>query len=171
MVQRLNFKPALLVIAFVFLFFWGTSLVKVISTPEAHFRLPSSYDLQADVPIPQQISEATTPYLLVDFYQDACVVCQRLAPLLHELRFEKKVKACLTFIPINTERAENRLFVDLFKVETVPALFIFQPSAMKKTPVEIQSRLQQKPLFTVKELKQIINTSLKQQDAKPACSL
>ncbi len=171
MVQRFNFKPAMLVVAFVFLFFWGTSLVKVISSPEAHLRLPSSYDLLTDVPIPQQISDATTPFLLVDFYQDPCVGCQTLAPLLHELRFEKKVKPCLTLIPVNTEKPDNRLFVDLFKVETVPALFIFQPSAMKKTPIDIQSRLQQRHPLTTKELKQIINTSLQQHDAKPTCRL
>jgi hypothetical protein len=61
--------------------------------------------------------------------------------------------------------------VDLFKVETVPALFIFQPSAMKKTPIDIQSRLQQRHPLTTKELKQIINTSLQQHDAKPTCRL
>jgi thiol-disulfide isomerase/thioredoxin len=168
---RLNFwTPSLLVFGML-LFFWGTSLIQVFSSPDAFFRYPSSYDKAANVPVPQRISEAKTPRLLVEFYQDSCVTCQQITPLLYELSEKKSFQRCLSLLPIDADKAENRLYVDLFKVTKVPAFFIFEPRAMKKTTVPLLERLSEAGKTNTALIKQVIQKSLKQHDPKHNCSI
>ena len=171
MQARFNFwTPSLLVFG-ILLFFWGTSLIKVFSSPDAFFRYPSSYDKDASLPVPQRISDAKTPRLLVEFYQDSCVTCQQVAPLLYELSEQKSFQRCLSVLPIDADKAENRLYVDLFKVTKVPAFFIFEPRAMKKTTVPLLERLSEAGETNKTLIKQVIQTSLKQHDPKNKCSI
>ena len=171
MQSRLNFwTPSLLVLG-ILLFFWGTSLIKLSSSAEASFRYPSSYDKEANLPVPQRISEAKAPRLLVEFYQDSCSTCQQIAPILHELSEKKAFQDCLTLLPIDADKTENRLYVDLFKVSTVPAVFIFEPRAMKKTSVPIVENLNAVRNTNDKIIKQVIQKSLKQHDPKQSCSI
>jgi thiol-disulfide isomerase/thioredoxin len=106
MQARFNFwTPSLLVFG-ILLFFWGTSLIKVFSSPDAFFRFPSSYDKDASLPVPQRISDAKTPRLLVEFYQDSCVTCQQIAPMLYEISEQKSFQRCLSVLPIDADKAE-----------------------------------------------------------------
>jgi thiol-disulfide isomerase/thioredoxin len=169
MQARFNFwTPSLLVVGML-LFFWGTSLIKVFSSPDAFFRFPSSYDKDASLPVPQRISDAKTSRILVEFYQDSCVTCQQVAPLIHELSQHKYFQRCLTVIPIDADKAENRLYVDLFKVDKVPAVFIFEPSAMKKTIVPVLDTLDETGKTNSKAIKHVIQESLKRHDPKHGC--
>ncbi len=171
MQARFNFWTPSLLVGGMLLFFWGTSLIEVFSSPDAFFRYPSSYDKEANLPVPQSISEAKTPRLLVEFYQDSCVTCQQVAPLLYELSEQKSFQRCLSVLPIDADKAENRLYVDLFKVTKVPAFFIFEPRAMKKTTVPLLDELAEAGETNTKVIKRVIQESLKQHDPKHNCSI
>ncbi|MCE2931128.1 MAG: thioredoxin domain-containing protein [Vampirovibrionales bacterium] len=171
MQARFNFwTPSLLVVGML-LFFWGTSLIKVFSSPDAFSHYPSSYDKDAKLPVQDRMNNAKTPRLLVEFYQDSCVTCQQVAPLLFELSEQKSFQRCLSVLPIDADKAENRLYVDLFKVTKVPAFFIFEPRAMKKTTVPLLEGLAEAGETTTNVIKQVIQKSLKQHDPKHNCSI
>jgi len=61
--------------------------------------------------------------------------------------------------------------VDLFKVTKVPAFFIFEPRAMKKTTVPLLEGLAEAGETTTNVIKQVIQKSLKQHDPKHNCSI
>lgn len=168
---RFNFWTPSLLVAGMMLFFWGTSLIQVFSSPDAFFRYPSSYDKEAGLPVPQRISQAKTPRLLVEFYQDSCVTCQQITPLLYALSEQKSFQRCLSLLPIDADKAENRLYVDLFKVTKVPAFFIFEPRAMKKTTVPLLERLSEAGQTNRQLIKHVIQKSLQQHDPKHHCAI
>jgi thiol:disulfide interchange protein len=133
--NRFQFWPSILFIAVILLFFWVRGVWRVSQFPERYQRLPSSYDKQAQVPVQQRINAAKAPYILMDFYQDACMNCRQVAPVLAAWKTVSAHQRCFEVIPVNTDTPENRFFVDIFQVDEIPALYVFEPQRMKKTPV------------------------------------
>ncbi|XVJ51027.1 MAG: thioredoxin family protein [Vampirovibrio sp.] len=161
--KRFNFlKPSVLVLALL-AFFWSSSLIKVFS--EGYTRFPSSYDKEAKTPVQTRISQAKTDRLLIEFYQDNCRFCQIVAPFLHQVSQRKSFQQCLTVIPINTDLMENRLYMELFKIKSVPSFFIFEPKAMKKTPIVLNT------LDHEKSLKDAIQRGLNTHDPSNRCRI
>jgi thiol-disulfide isomerase/thioredoxin len=164
--HRFNLWPAVWLVLVLFLFFWGPPLYRVASLNQDFERLPSSFDHRAGIPVPQQISEALTPRLLVEVYQDTCTGCRAVAPVLARLLATKPAKACFTPIKIDATKPENQLFVELFQVKEVPALFVFQPTAMKKQAIKLDVQDLKNP----QKVEQAIQVALKAHSSPPlAC--
>jgi thiol:disulfide interchange protein len=135
-----NFKPAVLTIVVGTLVVWGGACVQTWVQAsrlggEGFGRLPSSYD--SGKPLMQVAEEANGKPLLVDFYTDRCVRCNKLVPIVHHFAKTRIANDCVSLALVNAETAENKLFTDLFVVKEVPALFIFNPKKMKKTAVTL----------------------------------
>jgi thioredoxin 1 len=92
--------------------------------------IPSSYD--TGIRLDEAFQTTKTP-ILVEFYSDACGTCQQVAPMVDSLKPEFKDK--LKVVMVNTDNNENATFMQLFKVDTLPALFVFDPKKMKKQPI------------------------------------
>jgi thiol:disulfide interchange protein len=164
-----NFWPSVSFILLVLMFFWGRGLLKVVLHPETYQRLPSSYDTEIASPVQARINAAKTPLILIEFYQDPCLNCRALAPVLHDWEKSPQASACFTLIPVNIEKPENRFYMDIFQVQQVPALFVFQPQQMKKTPVRLQGEVSSTPQAIQRTLEQHI--ALTQEPMPPACKL
>jgi len=135
-----NFKPAVLSIIVGTLVVWGGACIQTWVQAsrlggEGLVRLPSSYD--AGKPLMQVAEEANGKPLLVEFYTDRCVRCNKIVPLVHSFAKTRIANDCVSLALVNAETAENKLFTDLFAVKEVPALFIFNPKKMKKTVVTL----------------------------------
>lgn len=113
-------------------------------------RRPSFYDPGLTI---EQAAETSEKPLLVEFYSDTCATCQRLTPLLHQL-YIQRFQNDYTLVMLNTERPENRLYIELFQVETIPALFVFQPKKMKKTRLNVEQ------VTSVQELSQLLASAV-----------
>lgn len=96
--------------------------------------IPSSYD--SGLTIDEAFKTSKTP-LLVEFYSDTCGTCRQVAPMVHEIELQHKDK--LTLVMINTDAPENQQFAELFGVDALPSLFVFDPMHMKKQPVPATS--------------------------------
>lgn len=96
-------------------------------------QLPSSYD--KGLSIQTAFKQAKTP-LLIEFYSDTCSTCQRLTPLMHQIYQERYPKA-LTWVMIDMEQADNAPVAQLFGVNELPAVFLFDPRRMKKQKVHL----------------------------------
>ncbi len=92
--------------------------------------VPSSYD--AGIRLDEAFQNSKTP-ILVEFYSDSCGTCQQVAPMVDSLKPDFKDK--LKVVMVNTDNNENATFMQLFKVDTIPALFVFDPKKMKKQPI------------------------------------
>ncbi len=143
-----NFKPALLSVLALLLLFWGTACIQTWvalsrTTADEAVRLPSSYD--AGKPLMQVADEAKGKPLLVEFYTNRCLRCTKVVPVVHEFAKTPVASQCFALALVNAELAENKLFTDLFAVKEVPALFIFNPTKMKKTPVQLPLATQPPP--------------------------
>jgi hypothetical protein len=148
-----NFKPAVLSILTLVLLFWGFACVQTwvavsrTTAGDEAVRLPSSYD--AGKPLMQVADEANGKPLLVEFYTNRCLRCTKVVPIVHEFAKTPVASQCFTLALVNAELAENKLFTDLFAVKEVPALFIFNPTKMKKTPVILPPATQPPPTQAV----------------------
>jgi thiol:disulfide interchange protein len=140
-----NFWPSVVFIGVVLAFFWGRGVLKVILHPETYQRVPSSYDTDIATPVQARVNGVKTPLILMEFYQDPCLNCRALAPVLHEWNQTPQANSCFTLIPVNVEKPENRFYMDIFQVNQVPALFIFQPQQMKKTAVPLKGEVARVP--------------------------
>ncbi|MCX5921017.1 MAG: protein disulfide isomerase family protein [Candidatus Melainabacteria bacterium] len=146
-----NFKPAVLTVLVATVLLWGGACLQTwveASRFGGFSRLPSSYD--SGKPLMQVAEEANGKPLLVEFYTDRCVRCNKLVPMVHEFAKMQVASGCVSLALVNAETAENKLFTDLFAVKVVPALFIFNPKKMKKTVVNLPDA--SKPLPTKEAL-------------------
>jgi thioredoxin-like negative regulator of GroEL len=97
--------------------------------------MPSSYDPKISV------DEAvnTSPYpLLIEFYTDPCGTCKIVTPWVHKLH-EEKYKDKLTFVMVDVNKPENGQFAQIFGIQYVPAIFVFDFKNMSKAQVDIKS--------------------------------
>ncbi|MBY0449609.1 MAG: conjugal transfer protein TraF [Cyanobacteria bacterium] len=96
-------------------------------------QLPSSFD--KGLTIQTAFKQAKTP-LLIEFYSDTCSTCQRLTPLMHQIYLERYPKE-LTWVMIDMDQADNAPIAQLFGVNELPAVFLFDPRRMKKQRIEL----------------------------------
>lgn len=102
--------------------------------------LPSSYDsglnLADAVEAAQQASHSMP--LLIEFYSDTCAKCRVMTPVLHRVHGQR-FATHMPLVMVNTDDEPNRLFINLFDVDEIPALFLFEPKRMKRHRIELQS--------------------------------
>lgn len=94
-------------------------------------KLPSAYD--TGLTVDAAFQGATKP-LLIEFYSDSCHACQIVTPIIHAI-YEKAYKDKLTFVMANTDDEKNAPIAELFGIDAIPAIFVFDPRKMKKAEV------------------------------------
>ena len=97
--------------------------------------LPSSYDTGLTIEKAFKTSKAP---LLIEFYSDTCGACRRVAPLVHTLS-ETRYKNRLTPVMMDVDDSDTRSIAELFGVNTLPALYIFDHHHMKKHAIPAES--------------------------------
>ncbi len=115
-------------------------------------QLPSSFD--KGISIQTAFKQAKTP-LLIEFYSDTCSTCQRLTPLMHQIYLDRYPKE-LTWVMIDMEQADNAPIAQLFGVNELPAVFLFDPHRMKKQRIDLGD------FVTPQSLTQAISTGVTQ---------
>lgn len=97
--------------------------------------LPSSYD--PGVSIGEAFKTSKNP-LLIEFYSDDCGTCRRLSPVIHALR-EGPYKNSLTLVMMDVNDPANQAIARLFKVDSLPGVYVFDHRHMKKHPISPES--------------------------------
>jgi thiol-disulfide isomerase/thioredoxin len=92
---------------------------------------PSSYDPQ--ISVQEAVKTSQTP-LLIEFYTDACGTCQMLTPWVHTLG--KKYKNDVTLVMVNLDDPNRNSVAEIFNVQYVPSLFVFDFKHMAKAQVD-----------------------------------
>lgn len=95
---------------------------------------PSSYDPK--ISLEDAAMKSSNP-LLIEFYTDACQTCRQVTPWVHKLG--EKYKDRLTFVMVNLDDPKNEQIGAIFKVEYVPALFVFDFKHMSKAQIQPSS--------------------------------
>jgi thioredoxin-like negative regulator of GroEL len=85
-----------------------------------------------------QAAQTSKKPLLVEFYSDSCLSCRALAPALHAV-YNTQLKPCLHLVMVNMDNPVNADIAQIFKVETIPALFVFDPQRMKNESVALDT--------------------------------
>lgn len=97
--------------------------------------LPSTYDTGLTIEKAFKTSKAP---LLIEFYSDTCGACRRVAPVVHQLA-ETRYKDRLTTVMMDVDDADTRSIAELFGVNTLPALYVFDHHHMKKHAIPAES--------------------------------
>lgn len=97
--------------------------------------LPSAYD--PGLSIDAAFKTSKTP-LLVEFYSDSCGTCKRLAPIIHELQ-EGPYKNKLTLVMLDVSEPSNQGIAQLFGVDSLPGLYVFDHRHMKKQQIPAEA--------------------------------
>jgi thiol-disulfide isomerase/thioredoxin len=112
--------------------------------------LPSSYDTGLNIEKAFKTSKAP---LLIEFYSDSCGTCRRVTPVIHELQ-EGPYKNKLTLVMMDVSESSNQDIAQLFGVDALPALYVFDHHHMKKYQIKPEE-------FVSKEtLRHAIDTAL-----------
>jgi thiol-disulfide isomerase/thioredoxin len=137
MAKLTRFKAALLFVGVMLTLLWGIALVQTALQlrHSPYSRPPSGYD--TGQPLMVAASASNGRPLLVEFYSDQCTRCHHLTPMVHSLMQQNKFKSKLVWAMVNADDTNNQLFMQLFQVKTLPALFVFKPTSMKKHPVAL----------------------------------
>lgn len=119
----------------------------------SHFsQLPSAYD--PGIALMDAFKTSEKP-ILIEFYSDECSACQQLTPILHT-QFNNHFKNDLTLAMVDVYAPQNSQAAQLFGVETIPAIFIFDAKHMKKATINIED------LRTEADLRNALNNGLAQ---------
>lgn len=97
--------------------------------------LPSAYD--PGLSIDKAFKTSKVP-LLVEFYSDSCGTCKRLTPVIHELQ-EGPYKNKLTLVMLDVSEPSNQGIAQLFGVDALPGLYIFDHQHMKKHQIPAEA--------------------------------
>lgn len=112
--------------------------------------LPSSYD--TGLSIEQAFKTSKVP-LLIEFYSDTCGSCRKLTPIIHAMH-EQDYKKRLTVVMLDVTDPSVQQIGQLFGVDALPALYVFDHRHMKKHQIKPEE-------FTSKEvLQHAIDTAL-----------
>lgn len=123
------FKRSFVLVALVFVTVFASAFTsQMILTRD----LPSNYD--TGLTIEQAFKTSKVP-ILVEFYTDTCGTCRRLAPILHEL-YTTEYKNRLTVVMMDVEDPQNHDIAQLFGVDSLPGLFVFDHNNMKKYQIK-----------------------------------
>jgi thiol:disulfide interchange protein len=115
------------------LFNMGAEGIRLIQGKTQWQRLPSSYD--RGLTVPEAATKTEGRPLLIEFYQDRCLTCRRVTPLLHGLQERGGWNRCAQSVMVDADKPENAPFVQLFGVTELPAVFFFWPGKMRKIAV------------------------------------
>lgn len=96
--------------------------------------LPSSFDPGLSIDTAFKTSKVP---LLIEFYSDDCATCRRVAPMVHELK-DTLYKDKLTVVMLDVTDPANRDIAQLFGVDTLPGLYVFDHRRMKKFQIKSQ---------------------------------
>lgn len=96
--------------------------------------LPSNFD--TGLTIEQAFKSSKVP-LLIEFYTDSCATCRKVTPVVHELS-KSRYQDRLTVVMMDVEDPSNREIAQLFGVDTLPALYVFDHHHMKKHPIRAE---------------------------------
>lgn len=96
--------------------------------------LPSSYD--PHVRMEDAMQNSTKP-LLVEFYTDSCGTCKVLTPWAHSLK--EKYADDLTFVMVDVSDSRNSQISQIFNIQFVPAIFVFDAKHMTKAQVSTRN--------------------------------
>lgn len=94
-------------------------------------QLPSAYDPGLAVEDAFKTSEKP---LLIEFYTDTCSACKGITPLVHRV-YENNFDEQLTLVMVDVDNPKNRGIAQLFAIDSVPALFVFDHKNMKKEAI------------------------------------
>lgn len=124
------FKQSIwMVLAVVLVVFVSTSWTQWKALGE----LPSAYD--PGVRIQEAFQTAETP-LLVEFYSDDCGSCRQATPVLHGV-YNSEFKDKLTLVMLDVNEPDAAQVGQLFGVESIPAVYVFNPKVMHKEMVPL----------------------------------
>lgn len=119
------FKKSLLLVALVFTVVFASAFASQMVITGS---LPSAYD--SGLSIEKAFKTSHVP-LLIEFYSDSCGTCKRMAPIVHDLH-EKRYQNRLTTVMMDVDDPSNRDIAQLFGVDALPAIFVFDHHHMKK---------------------------------------
>jgi thiol-disulfide isomerase/thioredoxin len=97
--------------------------------------LPSAYD--TGLTIEKAFKTSRVP-LLIEFYSDTCGTCRRVAPWVHDLA-GNRYRGRLTPVMLDVDDPDTRAIAELFGVNALPALYVFDHRHMKKHGVPAES--------------------------------
>ena len=92
--------------------------------------LPSSYDPK--IPMMEAMQTSTKP-LLIEFYSDTCGTCQVVTPWTYKLK--DRFANDLTFVMVDVNDPQNAQVSQIFGIEYIPAIFVFDAKHMAKAQV------------------------------------
>ena len=97
-------------------------------------QLPSAYDPGVSIETAMQTSKKP---LLVEFYADNCSTCRTVTPWVHD--YLNSAPDEWTLVMLDMENPDHLAIAQLFGVETLPGLYMFDPKRMRKATVDIDS--------------------------------
>lgn len=119
-------KSFLMVVAILALVFTSAFTSQWFLTPD----VPSAYD--PGLSIEEAFKTSKTP-LLVEFYSDKCGACRKVAPIVHDIHHGLKDR--LTLVMINVTDPANNGVAQLFGVDALPGVYVFDFKHMKKNQI------------------------------------
>ena len=155
-------------IIFVVLIVGSVFLTTYVSGMVESKHLPSTYDTGLSLNEAFKTSEVP---LLVEFYADSCQSCRRLAPLLHEV--SESYNERLTSVMLDVTQEETQMVAELFGLEELPGLYIFDFKNMKKEHIEPEYFLTSKTLteginLALERIEERVKTPSKKPEQKQA---
>lgn len=124
-------RSLLLVLSIVLLVFTSAFATQMALTRD----LPSSYDPGLTI---QEAFQTSKVPLLIEFYSDTCGTCKKVTPMLHELK-QSAYKDRLTLVMLDVEDPDTAMVAQLFGVEELPALYVFDHHHMKKLQIPMKA--------------------------------
>ena len=112
------FKKSLLMVALVMTVVFASAFTSQMIQTRG---LPSSYD--PGLSIDDAFKTSKVP-VFIEFYTDTCSTCRKVSPWVHEL-VKEKYKDQLTLVMVDVEYPENQQVAQLFGVEELPAMYVF----------------------------------------------
>ena len=85
------------------------------------------------------------------FYADWCGFCKRFAPTFAELAKDRDLKKKYTFVYVNSEDANNRKYMQQYKITGFPTLYLVNPKTVDKAHVSNGLMFGSDPVSTMKE--------------------
>jgi len=114
--------------------------------------VPSSYDTGKT--IGEAFKTSNVP-LLVEFYSDSCNACRQVTPLMHQV-YRQHFSQRLTWVMLDANDDQTADIASLFKVDALPAVFVFDHHHMKKFPIAYDA------LFSEASLQSALTQALRQ---------
>lgn len=113
-------------------------------------QLPSAFD--PGIKIEEAFSTSEHP-LLIEFYSDTCSACRQVTPVVHRV-YQEHFKDRLTLVMLDIEDPDVMQVSQLFGVQAIPAVYVFDAKNMKKEDIALEA------LFSETRLRDSLKTAL-----------